>query len=150
MSTYATGNGHAREVHGPDFPESNPDSPTPTFKEVATPIRSTLLSQEQTDCESLCGEFLMREPKHLEALVSIAENGLGRGSPSALSVERLNGTMERLVRVRMRVERRVYGGAFFFASYTCLAMMLIFLLRLRRVVDWVKELFFLHCIISTT
>jgi len=94
----------------------------------------------------------MREPKHLEALVSKAESGLGRGSPSALSVERLNGTMERLVRVRMRVERRVYEGAFFvfFGSYTCLAMMLIFLLRLRRVVDWVKELFFLHCIISMT
>lgn len=126
MSTYATGNGHAREVQGPDFPDGNPDSPPPPFQEVATPIEPTLLTQEQTDRESLRGEFLMRELKHLEALVSKAEGGVTRGSPSALSVERLNGIKERLVRVRMRVERRVYEGAFFFGSDICLATMLIF------------------------
>ena len=134
MSTYATGNGHAREVQGPGFPDSNPDSPPPMLKEVATPIKPTLLTQEQTDRESLRGEFLMRELKHLEALVSKAESGLGRGSPSALSVEKLNGTRERLVRVRMRVEWRAYQGAFSsFDSDICLAAMLIFLLlHLRR------------------
>ena len=103
MSTYATGNGHAREVQGPDFPDGNPDSPPP-FNDVATPIEPTLLTQEQTHRESLRGEFLMRELKHLEALVSKAESGIRRGSQSALSVERLNGTRVRLVRVRMGVE----------------------------------------------
>jgi len=48
----------------------------------------------------------MRELKHLEALVSKAESELGRGSSSALSMERLNGTRERFVRVRTRVEQR--------------------------------------------
>jgi len=99
------------DTHGPDFPNGNPDSPPPPFKDVATPIEPTLLTQEQTDRESLRGEFLMRELKHLEMLVAKAETGVGRGSPSALSVERLNGIKERLVRVRMRVERRVYEDA---------------------------------------
>ncbi|OJA16040.1 hypothetical protein AZE42_10872 [Rhizopogon vesiculosus] len=99
------------DTHGPDFPDGNPNSPPPPFKDVATPIEPTLLTQEQTDRESLRGEFLMRELKHLEVLVAKAETGVGRGSPSALSVERLNGIKERLVRVRMRVERRVYEDA---------------------------------------
>ena len=60
MSSYATGNGHAREVPGPDFPDGNPDSPPPS-KEVATPIEPTLPTQNQTDRESLRGVFLMRE-----------------------------------------------------------------------------------------
>jgi len=55
-------------VQGPYFPNGNPDSPPP-FKEVATPIEPTLLTQEQTYRESLRGKILMRELKHLEALV---------------------------------------------------------------------------------
>ncbi|OAX37352.1 hypothetical protein K503DRAFT_239518 [Rhizopogon vinicolor AM-OR11-026] len=114
------------DTHGPDFPNGNPDSPPPPFKDVATPIEPTLLTQEQTDRESLRGEFLMRELKHLEMLVAKAETGVGRGSPSALSVERLNGIKERLVRVRMRVERRVYEGAFFGSVLFGLVTMLSF------------------------
>jgi hypothetical protein len=108
-----TRNGHPDAAHGTDYPDGNPDTPPPPFKEVATPIEPTLLTQEQSDRESLRGEFLMRELKHLEMLVSKAESGVGRGSPSALSVERLNGIRERLVRVRIRVERRVYEGIVF-------------------------------------
>jgi len=89
ISSYATGNGHAREVEGPDFPDGNPDSPPPS-KEVTTPIEPTLLTQDQTNRESLRGVFLMRELKHLVALVSKAGSGVGQGSPSALSVKRLN------------------------------------------------------------
>ena len=77
-------------MQGPYFPNGNPDSPPP-FKEVATPIEPTLLTQDQTDRESLRGVFLMRELKHLEALVSKGGSGVGQGSPSILSVERLNG-----------------------------------------------------------
>ena len=52
----------------PDFPDGNPDS-LPAFKEVATPIEPSLFTQEQTYRESLRGKILMRELKHLEALV---------------------------------------------------------------------------------
>lgn len=97
-----------RGVQGPDFSYGNPSSPPPPFKEVGTPIEPTLLTLEQTERESLRGEFLMRELKQLEMLVVKAESGAGRGSPSALSVDRLNGIRERLGMVRVRVERRVY------------------------------------------
>lgn len=50
----------------------------------------------------------MRELKQLEMLIAKAESGTGRGSPSAMSVERLNGLKERFGMVRGRVERRVY------------------------------------------
>jgi hypothetical protein len=53
----------------------------------------------------------MRELKQLEMLIAKAESGTGRGSPSAMSVERLNGLKERFGMVRGRVERRVYEGA---------------------------------------
>lgn len=99
---------HIRGVQGPDFPDSGLNSPPPPFKEVATPIEPTLLTQEQTERESLRGEFLMRELKQLEMLIAKAESGTGRGSPSAMSVERLNGLKERFGMVRGRVERRVY------------------------------------------
>jgi hypothetical protein len=110
-------------MQGPDFPNSSPNSPPPPFKEVATPIEPTLLTPEQTERESLRGEFLMREVKQLEMLIAKAESGTGRGSPSAMSVERLNGLKERLGMVRGRVERRVYEGAsliFFSALVTVL------------------------------
>ncbi|KAG2051976.1 hypothetical protein BDR06DRAFT_564645 [Suillus hirtellus] len=106
-----TKHGHIRGMQGSDFPDSSPNSPPPPFKEVGTPIEPTLLTPEQTERESLRGEFLMRELKQLEVLISKAESGTGRGSPSALSVERLNGLKERLEMVRERVERRVYEGA---------------------------------------
>lgn len=111
IDTNTTKHGHIRGMQGPDFPDSSPNSPPPPFKEVATPIEPTLLTPEQTERESLRGEFLMRELKQLEVLIAKAESGTGRGSPSALSVERLNGLKERLEMVRERVERRVYEGA---------------------------------------
>lgn len=111
IDTNTTKHGHTRGVQGPDFPDSSPNSPPPPFKEVATPIEPTLLTPEQTERESMRGEFLMRELKQLEMLIAKAESGTGRGSPSAMSVERLNGLKERFGMVRGRVERRVYGGA---------------------------------------
>ncbi|KAG2153823.1 hypothetical protein DEU56DRAFT_951211 [Suillus clintonianus] len=57
----------------------NPSSPPPPFKEVETPIGPSLLTPEQTERESLRGEFLMRELKQLEMLVMKAESGTGRG-----------------------------------------------------------------------
>jgi hypothetical protein len=124
-STVATKDGHAHMAHGSDSPDGNPYTPPPPFEEVATPIEPTLLTQEQTDRESLRGEFLMRELKHLEVLVAKAETGVGRGSPSALSVERLNGIKEKLVRVRMRVDRRIYeGDSVLFGLITMLTFLL--------------------------
>ncbi|KAG2090611.1 uncharacterized protein F5147DRAFT_26283 [Suillus discolor] len=111
IDTNTTKHEHIRGMQGSDFPDSSPNSPPPPFKEVATPIEPTLLTPEQTERESLRGEFLMRELKQLEVLIAKAESGTGRGSPSALSVERLNGLKERLKMVRERVERRVYEGA---------------------------------------
>jgi hypothetical protein len=108
IDTDTTKHGHVRGVQGPDFTDSSPNSPPPPFKEVATPIEPTLLTPEQTERESLRGEFLMRELKQLEMLIAKAESGTGRASPSALSVERLNGLREKLGMVRGRVERRVY------------------------------------------
>ncbi|KAG2355597.1 hypothetical protein BDR07DRAFT_1425579 [Suillus spraguei] len=108
IDTNTTKHRHIRGVQGSDSPEGSPDSPPPPFKEVATPIESTLLTPEQTERESLRGEFLMRELKQLEILIAKAESGTGRGSPSALSVERLDGLKERLGMVTGRVERRVF------------------------------------------
>ncbi|KAG2154517.1 uncharacterized protein EDB93DRAFT_166805 [Suillus bovinus] len=108
VDTDTTKHGHIRGVQGADFPDSSPNSPPPPFKEVGTPIEPTLLTPEQTERESLRGEFLMRELKQLEVHIAKAESGTGRGSPSALSVERLNGLRERLGMVRERVEKRVY------------------------------------------